>query len=474
VSGSQGEVLAYRERILTGDPIKVTLWLAWPIILGNIVNISYNLIDAFWLGKLGAEAFSAPTVSWPLIMFFHSIGMGFSFAGVTFVSQYVGSGSAKMARKAAGMLVGFSFLLSLIIMATGLSLSPLVLEWIGVPPDVLPEAVAYITTIFAGEPVVYLGFVFQAIVNGLGDTKTPTWLGIVSSTVNLILDPVLIFGLGGFPELGVMGAALATILSRSIIGLSGLYLLARGFRGIKIGLSDLKIEWWWVKKIFKVGGPLAIQQSANSLGFVAMTSIVSRFGALVIAAYGFAIRIIDITQAFTWGVMRATSIMVGQNIGAEKYERTEDIVNKNMLFLLGSLAIATLLIIVFRAPLVSVFINDPAVIEEASRLILIFAPSIPFFGIFFIGNAVARGSGHTLPFTIISIFRLWVLRVGFSYILALLLGFGPNGVWIAMSLSNIVAGVVAYGWVRMGSWKRRVIEVPEEEVARPLQAPIRK
>jgi len=450
--------LAFRDRILHGDPLRTTMWLAWPIIVANLVNISYNIIDTFWLGRLGKASLSAPVVSWPLIMFFHAIGMGFSFAGVTFISQYVGASNARMARRSAGMLVGFSLLLSLIIAATGYTTAPYILGAIGVPSDVLPKAIRYITIIFAGEPIVYLGFVFNAILQGLGDTKTPTYLGIISSIMNLVLDPIMIFGWFGIPPLGVEGAAIATITSRAFIGLTGTYLLARGFRGIKIGLRDLAFEGWWVRRVVRVGGPMAVQQSANSLGFVVMTSIVSSFGSTVIAAYGIAIRIVDLTQAFTWGIMRATSIMVGQNIGARNYGRAEEITMKNMLMLASLLALGSLLIILFRQPLPAFFISDPSVISEAALLILVFTPSLPFFGIYFIGNAVARGSGHTVPVMIISIVRLWVLRIGFSYLIAFILGWGSLGVWLAMAISNIGAGIAAYAWVRLGDWKKPVIE----------------
>ncbi len=459
-----GGPLVFRDRILRGNPVRTTLWLAWPIIVANLVNISYNIIDTFWLGKLGKASLSAPVVSWPLIMFFHAIGMGFSFAGVTFISQYVGAGDSRMARKSAGMLVGFSLLISFLIVAFGLTSAPYILKLMNVPPDVLPKATNYIRIIFAGEPVAYLGFVFSAVVQGLGDTKTPTYIGIVSSALNMVLDPILIFGVGGIPPLGVSGAAFATILSRAFMGLVGIYLLHRGFRGIKVGLSDLGLEWWWVKKVVKVGTPMAVQQSANSLGFVVMMSIVSGFGSAVIAAYGIALRIVDLTQAFTWGIMRATAIIVGQNIGAREFGRAEEIANKNVVMLSSLLAFGVVLIVAFRDPLVAFFINGPSVLAEASKLIMIFAPSMPFFGVYFIGNAVARGSDHPLPVMVISIVRLWVLRIGFSYVLAYLLGMGPVGVWIAMSLSNVGAGIAAYAWIKLGDWKKPVVEAKHVRV----------
>ena len=459
------DMMKYRERIIGGSIIRTTLWLAWPIILGNIINISYNLVDTFWLGKLGKASLAAPTVSWPLIMLFYSIGMGFSFAGITLVSQYVGAGEYRLASRSAGHLLGFMLFLSLILSGTGFSLSPIILKLMGVPRDVLPLAINYISIIFAGIPIAFLGFGFNAILSGIGDTRTPTILGAISSGINVVLDPLFIFGWYGFPELGVVGAAVATVISRALLSVIGLVLLARGFRGLKLYPRDLIFESWWLKKVIVIGTPISIQQSANSLGFVVMMGLVSRLGTAIIATYGIGIRIIDIIQAFTWGIMRATSVMIGQNIGAEKYDRAEKIAYENMKLMFTILSLGALIIFLFRAHLFQVFINDPQVIEEGSRFLAIFLPSIPFFGIFFIVGAVARGSGHNLAFTIISIIRLWALRIGLTYVFSILMGMGSTGVWVAMTISNIGAGLLALAWVRMGTWKKRVIELPHRRMS---------
>ncbi len=458
------DMMRYRERIIGGSIIRTTLWLAWPIILGNIINISYNLVDTFWLGKLGKASLAAPTVSWPLIMFFYSIGMGFSFAGITLISQYVGAGEYRLASRSAGHLIGFMLILSLVLSGTGFVLSPIIMRLMGVPQDVLPLAINYITIIFAGIPIAFLGFGFNVILSGIGDTRTPTILGAISSGINVVLDPLFIFGWYGFPELGVAGAAVATVISRSVLSVIGLILLARGFKGLKLYLRDLFFELWWLKKVIVIGTPISIQQSANSLGFVVMMGLVSRLGTAIIATYGIGIRLIDIIQAFTWGIMRATTIMIGQNIGAEKYDRAEKIAYENMKLMFTILGLGALLIFLFRAQLFQVFINDPQVIEEGSRFLAIFLPSIPFFGIFFIVGAVARGSGHNFAFTIISIIRLWALRIGLTYVFSILMGMGSTGVWIAMAISNIGAGILALAWVRTGTWKKRVIELPHRRI----------
>ena len=453
-------MLRYRNRILEGSVLKTTLWLAWPIIIANLVNISYNLVDAFWLGKLGKTDLAAPTVSWPLIMLFYSIGMGFSFAGATLISQYVGAGEKEYTNKCVGHLLGFMLIMALSISLIGFITSPLILEVMGVPLDVLPKATNYIRVIFAGIPLAFIGFAFIAILNSIGDTRTPTILSIISSLVNVVLDPFLIFGWFGFPALGVMGAAIATIISRSLISAIGLYLLVKGFAGIKLRSKDLSFESWWLRRIVKIGTPLSIQRSATSLGFVIMMSLVSRMGTAVIATYGIGIRIIDVIQAFTWGIMRASSIMIGQNIGAEKYHRAEQIALKNMLLTFVLLSIGALIIYLSRGFIFAIFIDDPMVIEEGNKFVTYFIPSIPFFGLFFIAGAVAQGSGHPLIYTIISIIRLWILRIGFSYLLGFIMGMGSVGIWIAMSISNMGAGIMATTWVMRGSWKHRVIEIP--------------
>ena len=465
----------YREKVLKGKVLKTMLWLAWPIIVANLVNMSYNLVDAYWLGKLGRDELSAPGVSWPLIMLFYSIGMGLSSAGIALISQYLGANEKELARKSAGHLFFFMIFMAITLSVIGFFLSPYILALMGVPPDVYPYAVKYIKIIFVGIPIAFAGFSVSAMFSAIGDTKTPMILGIVSSVINIVLDPLFIFGYHidfrytqfRIPRLGVLGAAIATVISRSILSIVGLVLLAKGFRGLRIKLSDAKIESWWIRKVVEIGTPISIQRAANSMGFVIMMSIVSRFGSIATAAYVIGIRVIDVIQSFTWGIMRASAIMVGQTIGAEMYSRAREIAKKGTIFIASILAIGTAIIVLFRSQLVAFFIpEDPAVIAEGSRMLLLFAPSIPLFGIFFFVGGIAQGSGHVKAYTIISIARLWLFRIGLSILLALIFSIGLVGVWIAMSISNIFAGIVSLAWLSRGAWLKRVIEIPTSRITK--------
>ncbi len=448
----------YRERILRGPIIRTMLWLAWPVMIANLVQMSYNLVDALWLGRLGRQSFAAPTVSWPLIMLFNSIGFGLAQAGMTLISQYFGAGDRKMSEKCACQLIAFIITVATIMSIIGFLIVDKILLFMGVPSDVYKLALNYTRTIFAGLPIAFTGFAFIMIANAIGDTRTPTKLSITSALVNMVLDPILIFGLLGFPRLEVVGAALATILSRALIATIGLTMLFRGFYDIKISLQCMRIEKWWLRKVVSIGLPLTIQSSSNALGFTVLMSIVSRFGSVAIAAYGIGIRIIDIIQAFTWGLQRAISIMIGQNIGAENYHRAKKIAYLASAFIALVLTFGAMAIYTIRTQAVAVFVPDPLVIAEGSIFLGYFIWSLPYFGVFFISNGVAQGSGHTKIVTLISIARLWFFRVGFSLLLAIYLGMGTTGIWIAMTLSNMLAGIMAMIWMSRGRWLKRVIE----------------
>jgi len=449
---------ARRDRIVSGDIIPTLFWLAGPIALSQLVNISYSIVDAIFLGKLGKAEFGAPTVTWPLIFLFFSVGMGYSHAGISLVSQLYGAKKFKEAEEVAGKLLMIMLLLSLLLAGVPFYLSPLLLRLIGVPPDVLPHAIIYIRVVLLGLPFALLYFTFVIISNSTGDTRTPMRLSVAGSLINMILDPLLIFGLAGFPRLEVMGAALSTTVSRILISLIALYILVAG-RGpirVKPKLGNLMRDKF-VKSVLKIGSMLAVQRSSNSLGFVIMISIVSHFGSTAVAAYGVAIRIIDLFQAFNMSLSRATEIMVGQNIGASNFQRARTIVKKSMMIITVIMSLGGLLIYIVAPHFVRVFVNDPEVITEGSRLLRMLVPSLPFFGLFFIASATATGSGKVKIFTLISLARLWVFRLGTAVVAAFYLGLGVDGIWLSIPLSNIIAGTIALAWVFKTEWYKGII-----------------
>jgi putative MATE family efflux protein len=468
-----------REKILNGSIIPTVLSLAWPVVVGSMLQVAYNLTDTFWLGRVSAVAVAAPTTSFPIIMVLYALGMGLATAGISLVSQHTGSGGDEQANQAAGQVFGLLFIISIVGGVIGFASSGWLLRnVVGASGAVYPLAHDYIRILFAGAPFMF-GFIsFRFILRGTGDMKTPMYIRLVAVVLNIVIDPLLILGIGPFPEWGVAGAAIATVATRGIAAAIGMYLLFNGRVDIDLSLADLRLEWRWVKQILDIGLPSSAARVGSSLGFVGLMALIYAFGNVVPpAAYGVGQRVIQMTNLGIWGFAGSATTMVGQNIGAEQKSRAEKIVRQTVLVSGAIMVVLSIGIFFVREPVVSVFLSSDidkfdAVVAEASRFIAIFVVSIPFFGWFRIFDSTYRGTGHTKAAMAFSLSRILIMRLGFSYFLAFpAFGFGLDlglvGIWIGMTLSNIASAGVSYLYFRTGRWKEKTIEEETDETAVP-------
>lgn len=302
------------------------------------------------------------------------------------------------------------------------------------------------------------------MLRGYGDTRTPMILTISSAVFDTILDPFFVFGWGFLPKMGATGAALTTLITRGIVGIIDLYLLFSGRVGIRLKLSDLKPDFRWIKKIVSIGVPSSIGQSGTALGFVALMSLVtiedSSLGGegTLLAAYGIGSRIINMVNVILWGGVSTVSTMVGQNLGANQNERAGKIVKKLLVTFFFLAVVASAAVYFLRVPLYQFFIDDPAVLDMGSTFITFFVPSVPFFAAFRMIGGVFEGSGHTKPSMVLSLIRLWALRISLSYVFYLVFGMGAVGIWIGMALGNFGGAALSAAWLSRGTWKKKVIE----------------
>ncbi len=460
------KTVAIRDRILTGPILPTMVHLAWPVMLTAALQALYNLVDAFWLGRLGTAAVAAPGMAWPILFFFMSFAGGFQAAGATFVAQHFGARDQDGAEKAAGQVLAFLSLVSAVLGGVGFALSPTILRLIGAPDDIYPLALLYLRIECLGLPIMFLAHAFGGLMLGLGNTRLMMYLSASSLLFNAALDPLFIFGWGPFPAWGVAGAAGATILSRVLVAVVGLALLFSGRAGITLRLRNLRPRLERILPILRVGLPNVLDQASTSLGFVVMMGLVSGFGTAVVASYTVGNRIINLVNVISWGAGSALVAMIGQNLGADQTERAERIARRGIsatfLALIGLYFVALLL----RRPLFSLFVADPEVIRQGAWYIAVFGMSVPFFGLFDGAAATFRGSGHTVPPMVMAIVRLWVLRVFLAWALAYPLGFGTTGMWAGMMLSNVLAGTALVLWLGRGTWKRKAIRAPMEGAAR--------
>ncbi len=450
--------LSTRERILNGPILKTMVLLAWPVMVTNALQALYNLVDAFWLGRLGTAAVAAPGMAWPILFFFMSFAGGFQVAGSAFVAQHFGAGNRRGAEESAGQLLGFLGLLSMALGAIGFGLAPTVLRLIRAPEEVFPYALAYLRIECAGLPIMFIAQAFGGFMVGLGQTRFLMYINASSLVLNALLDPLFIFGWGPFPAWGVSGAAWATVFSRAAVAAVGLSILFSGRRGLRLRPRDLRPRLSRVLPILRVGLPNVLDQASTSFGFVVMMGLVAGFGTTVVAAYTVGNRIINLINVVSWGAGSALVAMIGQNLGADRYERASLIAKKGILATFLALVGLYGLTLLLRRPMFTLFVRDPRVIAEGVWYIAIFGISIPFFGLFDASAAVFRGSGHTVPPMIMAILRLWGLRVFLSWLFGYQLGFGTTGMWVGMTLSNVLAGIGMYLWMRRGTWKFKIVE----------------
>ncbi len=457
------KVEAMREQIVSGPIVKTLIVLAYPLIVNQLVQVLYNLTDTYWLGKLGREQLAAPGTAWPLVWFFMSIGMGFATAGFAFVSQYVGAKEYEKANRAAGALYSLMMLFAIGVGFFGVVSAPYLLAFMNVSDTVYPYALSYTRVIFAGIPFSFTLFAFNFLLRAIGDTKTPVKINVGTVLLNLVLDPFFIFGWLGFPELGVTGAAVATMLSNSLGSLIGGYLLFKGRVGIHLSLETLKPDKHFYGRIFRVGIPSSVGSSTTALGFVILARIIFTLGGefgnadVAFATYSITNRLTNFMFAFSDGISMAMGTMVGQTVGAKLYDRAKTIAERTMAINFTILGAGTLLFIFFRVPIFRFFINDPAIITESAKVVKYFAASLPFFGIFSAVNNVFQSSGHTKKSMTLGIIRLWGMRLPLSYGLGLLVR-DTAGIWLGMGISNVLGAVIALAWFLRGSWMKAIIE----------------
>jgi len=449
--------LGNREEILNGPIIKTIMKLAWPIMVGNTMHVIYNLADTFWLGKLGAEAVAAISIGFPLVFLIVSIGAGITVAGTTLVAQYMGAGKQEMTNKVTGQIFLFVLSLSIVLGGIGVLFSRNVLIMMGTPTNILADASAYLNIISAGVPFIFMFFIFSALLRGYGDTKTPMKFMIFSSLLNIVLDPFIIFGIGFFPALGVKGAAYATIFSRAVAGVAGIYLLFTGKKGLTLKLRYLKPDFTLLKKIIMIGFPSAAEQSIVALGMTLLMSIVSQFGTMVVAAYGIGSKILSVVMLPSRGLAIATTTMVGQNLGAENIKRAESSAWKSTGIIFVTLTLLAVISNLFPRTIIGVFNSNPEVVEIGVSFLRVVGFSFGFLGIRFVIGGSFRGAGNTVVAMVLAIIALWGLRLPLAQILSFNLDFGTSGIWWGMFLSNFLTAIIAMFWFKRGGWKESAI-----------------
>jgi len=450
-------------KLLEGPIFTSLITLAVPIVLANILQSLYQLTDAFWVGRLGGSAVAAVSVSFPIIFLMIAVGAGLAVAGSTLIAQYVGAKKEKMVNHVAAQTLLMVVITSVILGSIGYALASTILHAVGVAPDVFDYALRYMHVSFIGLVFMFSFVMFQSIMRGIGQVTLPMFIVLGTVLLNLVLDPLFIFGWGPFTGHGVMGAALATLVTQGLSALIGLTVLLKGKYGIHLKLSDFKPDFIFIKKAFFLGFPASIEQSARALGLVVMTFLITSFGTLAIASYGVGSNILQFIIIPAMGISMAVSTLVGQNIGAGNLKRATDIARLGSIISFVGLSAIGVLIFIFAPHLVAFFVpNDPDVIALGSTFVRTMSLTFGFMGVQLALTGVFRASGNMVATMVIALVSQWVLQLPIAYVLSKHTALGVNGLWWAFPVSNVIIAGITIAWYTKGDWKKKRLTGEEQ------------
>ncbi len=454
MSATEERLKTLREKVLYERRlVRLIFRLAAPLMISTSISAVYEVVDTFWLSRLGPAALSTPTVSWPYRGVLMSLVFGITASASSLVGQYIGAKDFRKAAKAVGTILGILLLILIPGSTLFIVFERYYIYLTKLPSDIKPLAFEYIFVLLLVTPLSGINMTFFTAIGATGDTKTPMKVSLMSTLINFFLDPIFIFML----KLGVLGAAMATAGSIAANAAYALVSFCTGKHGIKLRLKDLVPDRSFLPLVFKVSTPVIAQQLGTSLGFVTMIRIVSGLGTPVVAAYSIGQVVLSFDRILTMPISRATSIILSQALGANLIERALTVVRKGLGLLMTATGSYVALILGISGPFISVFTKDPLTFSAAERMLIIFGPSIIFFAIFMLANSLARGSGHTLFMASVGLIRLWLLRIPISWALAYAIGLGDLGLWTGMAISNYIAGILGLIWSLRGSWAKAII-----------------
>ncbi len=444
-------------KLTEGSILRSLIVLSIPIIFANLLQTAYQITDTFWVGRLGTVAVASVSISFPIIFLMVSLGGGLATAGTVLVAQYKGAENKSAINHVTSQtMLLLVFVISVAIAVSGYFLSPLLIKLMGAEEEVFSSAVSYLKISFIGMIFMFIYRVFQSLMRGVGEVKMPAFIVLGTVLLNLVLDPLFIFGYGIVPAYGVTGAAMATIFTQGIATVIGVVILIKGKCQIKLFLNDMTPDFPLLKKMFKIGFPASIEQSARAFGMTVMTFLVAGFGTLALAAYGIGGRILSFVIIPALGLSMSTVTLVGQNIGAGKTKRAERIV-----WLSSSVGFVTLtfvgVIMFFSASHISAFFvpGEVETIKMSALFIKAMSLTFGFIGIQMALNGAFRASGNTMISMTLSLVSLWLLRFPLAYVLSKHTYLAEFGLWLAFPIANVVSALIAVAWFMSGSWKKK-------------------
>lgn len=431
-----------------GSIRKAVILLSVPMILEMCMESVFAVVDIFFVGRLGKEAVATVALTESVITLVYSVAIGLSMAATALVARRIGEKSPEEAARSAAQAINLALWVSLVVSLIGAFAAPAILEVMGASTETVEKGASYTRILFGGSVVIMLLYLINGIFRGAGNASIAMWSLWIANGCNIILCPLLIH------YFGIKGAAIATTTGRGIGVCYQLYHLFRGKGIIRIVRKYFVPDMVLIKSVIKIAWTGTTQFLIGSASWIVMTRIVARFGDASIAGYQVAIRIFLFFLLPAWGMSNAAATLVGQNLGAKRPDRAEQsvwtaarynsifMVLVSLLFLFGSEAIVT-------------FMNKDAEVEAvAVRALRIISLGYIIYGVGMVLTNALNGAGDTRTPTLINLFCFWAFQIPLAYIMAVVLGWGPTGVFVAIPVTETAITLSSWLIFRKGSWKK--------------------
>ena len=427
----------------TGPVGRSILLLAIPMVLEMLMESIFAVVDIFWVSHLGTDAAATVGLTESLLTIIYALAIGLSIGAMAMVARRIGEKNPDGAARAAVQAIALAVLVSIVIAVVATPFAPKLLALMGGSPWVVEHGSAFTRVMLAGNATVVLLFMVNAIFRGAGDAAIAMRTLWLANWINIVLGPCLIFGLGPFPKMGIVGAAIATNIGRGTGALFALSRLVRSGGRFNVQRQHLRIEPAIILRLLRLSGTGTFQVFIGMASWIGLVRIISSFGSNAVAGYTFGIRVILFALLPSWGMANAAATMVGQALGAGNPERGEQAVWKAGFYNMIFLGIIGVLFIVFAPQIIWFYTSDPNVAQYGVDCLRIVAYGFLFYAYGMVLGQSFNGAGDTWTPTVINLFVFWLWEIPLAYVLSVVLGLGPRGVFIAITIAFSTLAVVS-------------------------------
>lgn len=431
------------------------LALAWPAVVEYALTTLIGVANMVMVGRVGAAAVAAVGICHQPLLLAMGVFQALTVGSTAIVARHFGAGQIEEASDAARQSVVLTLTLGLLASVPFVIWARDIVVWIGAKEEVIGYATTYMQIVGGGTVFTVAGIVVAAILRGAGDTRTPMRVNSIANIVNVVVGLVLIFGLLGFPAMGVTGAAYGALLARIVGTVLFLFALYGGRTQLQMSLRQShRLTRAVVARIFRVGLPAALEQFVMRGGQVLFARIIASLGTVAYAAHQITINAESLGYTPAQALGAASTTIVGQNLGAKQPHMAERGARETMRMAIIFMSCVTVIVVLFAVPILRMYTSDERVVTMGQFIMRLYAFALPAMGVYFVLVGGLRGAGDTRFPLLISIIGIWCVRLVLGNILALQMGLGLTGAWIAMVADQWIRGIVSYLRFQSGAWKR--------------------